>query len=329
MGIDLTRTAIGDQVQGPLLVCEVEQRGNREQPFAVLTLGNSTGRIDSAPFWPETLSQIAGISKGDIVEVLGDVTLYRDRRQLRVSSIRGVPEDTTAWREMLPTAGDATPCWEALDGWRAEIAGSRLKTTLALFFEDEEFRGRFADCPASVQGHHAVLGGLLRHTWEVASIARTICRSSPADIDLVLAGALLHDMGKLEAYRWTRGFDYTARGHLYGHVALGSIMLERRVRRVALMPCTEAELDILHHLVLSHHGKHEHGAPVRPMTLEAEVLHFADDASARTDSMSHAVAASENFAGDQLISSRSIWQLDRRRVYRGRSDWGDGTRCPA
>lgn len=322
LAIDLPRLSVGDQLEGKLLVCEVEQRGTSAQPFVVLTLGNATGRIQSAPFWSEALPRLAGVARGHVVEVLGDVTLYRERRQLRVSAIRPIPEDHVNWNEMLPSVGDTAPCWQALDGWRSQIAAPKLRSILALFYEDDEFRLHYGSCPASVSGHHAALGGLLRHTWEVASIARTLCRTVPADPDLVLAGVLLHDIGKLEAYSWTRLFEITHRGHLYGHVVLGSLMLERRVRLAGSPMGNQDELDLLHHLVLSHHGKYEFGAPAQPMTLEAELLHHADDASAKTDSMARALGAAENFTGENLVSCRPLWQLDRRRVFRGKSAWG-------
>lgn len=320
--IDLPGVTAGQRLECSLLVCEVEQRGSGTQPFVLLTLGNSTGRIQSAPFWSEDLPQLNGVTRGRVVEVLGDVTTYRDRRQLRVSTIRAVPEECINWREMLPSIGDTRPYWRAIDGWRAQVVAPRLKAAIGIFYDDEEFRQQYDQCPASISGHHARLGGLLRHTWEVATIARALCRTVPADPDLVLAGALLHDIGKLEAYSWARAFEITHRGYLYGHVTLGSLMLSERARRTNPPTMTGEELDLLQHMVLSHHGKLEFGAPVEPMTLEAELLHHADDASAKSDSMIHALSGADNFTGEELVSSRSIWQLDRRRVFRGKSTWG-------
>jgi 3'-5' exoribonuclease len=320
--IDLPGASVGERLEGNLLVCEVDQRGSGHQPFVVLTLGNATGRIQSAPFWSEDLPQLADVRRGKVVRILGDVTSYRERRQLRVSTIRPLPEDGVNWKEMLPSVGDTSPYWEALDGWRSQIAGPRLRSTVAVFYDDSDFRHRYGDCPASINGHHALLGGLLRHTWEVVSTARSLCRLVPADPDLVLAGALLHDIGKVEAYAWQRGFEHTPRGRLHGHVVLGSLMLEQRVGRGGEATCIPEELDLLHHLILSHHGKLEFGAPVEPMTLEAELLHHADNASARAESMARAIGAVDNFLGDDPVSCRTIWQLDHRRVFRGKSTWG-------
>jgi 3'-5' exoribonuclease len=319
---DLGRVPVGGQLDGPFLVCDLEQRGGSGQPFVVLTLGNGTGRISTAPFWKDATPPLPDIARGDVVRVVGQVGVYRERRQLRVTAIHPLPAESVEWSQLLPSAGDPTPCWNALDRWRADIAGPRLRATLDLFYSDEAFRRRYQCCPASINGHHAQLGGLLRHTWEVASIGMTLCQVSPADPDLVLAGALLHDIGKLEAYTWERGFGFSDRGHLYGHVALGAIMLEREYLRASPRPCSQDELDLLQHLVLSHHGKPEYGAPIRPMTLEAEVLHYADDASARTDSMHTALNAADHFGAGELTSTRGIWQLDGRRVFRGKTRWG-------
>jgi 3'-5' exoribonuclease len=318
----LQNLAVGARVQDPFLVLEIEQRSG-DNPHTLLTFGNRSGRIQSAPFWSSDQPKIAGISRGDIVQVIGDVAAYRDKRQLKVSSIRVLPKATTSWRDLMPSVGDVKPYWKKLDEWRAEIRGPRLRAILALFYEDPEFRRQYEECPASPTGHHSELGGLLQHTTEVAAIGRTIARVAGADADLVLAGALLHDIGKLEAYSWRGFLDTTTVGRLLGHVVLGCLMLDRRVGEEENPPCTDQELEILHHLILSHHGQLEFGSPVVPMTLEAEVLHYADNASAKTASMAEALENVENFAADELFS-RSLWQLEKRRAYRGRSDWGKG-----
>jgi 3'-5' exoribonuclease len=319
---DLKQLAVGDRVQDPLLVLEVEQRDSAGGGFTTLLLGNCHGKLSTAPFWAEDQPRIAGIARGDVAQVIGEVGLYNGRRQLKVSSIRVLPRGTIDWHQLLPSVGDVGPYWDTLDRWRGEVQRPRLRRTLDLFYTDEDFRDRYQDCPASTAGHHAELGGLLRHTCEVAAIGRAIAKVCRADAELVLAGALLHDIGKLEAYRWEGAFEITECGALLGHVTLGILMLDRRVAREDPAPCTDRELTILHHLIASHHGKLEFGAAVPPMTLEAEVLHYADNASAKTASMAAALGDSANFAGEALVSARTLWQLDRRRAYRGGSDWG-------
>jgi len=318
---DLKRLHPGAPLHGSLLVVEVDQRSYGEgKDCVILTLGNATGRIASAPFWSERRAAVAGLARGDPVEISGEVRLYRGRRQLEVLAIRPLSRGEVDWRRLLPSVKDTAPYWRAIDGWRSEIRAPRLRSLIALFYDDPRFRARYGSCPASTTGHHAELGGLLRHTCEVGSIGRGIAETCGADRDLVTAGALLHDIGKLEAYAWDTGFTVTEPGALLGHVALGMLMLARRI--AGRVPLRERELWIVQHLIASHHGRLEFGAAVPPMTLEAEVLHYADNASAKSASMAEAVQDADNFQGAELVSARAIWQLDRRKAYRGSSDWG-------
>jgi 3'-5' exoribonuclease len=289
---DLPRLKPGDRVQDPFLVLDVETRGG-DHPHTVLTLGNSTGRIETAPFWAEDQPKIAGIAKRAIVQVIGDVVTYREKRQLKVTSVRVLPAGTVEPKRLLPSVGDVERYWTYLDRLRSEIKRTRLRGVLELFYEDPEFRERYEECPGSISGHHAELGGLLQHTAEVAAIAVAIAKTAGADQELVIAGVLLHDIGKLEAYRWDGAFEATDLNALQGHVVLGALMLERAVRSVSPPPCTELELAILTHLILSHHGAPEFGSPVPPATLEAEVIHHADLASARTDASAESTFRSD------------------------------------
>lgn len=323
--LDLPSLRPGERVQDTLLVLDAEQKAFEGGACTVLTFGNASGRVPSAPFWDRDQAMIEGVRRGHVVQVLGEIADYRGRRQLRVSSLRLLPPlaSEAELDRLLPSVGDVTRLWETVDTWRAELQAPRLARVVALFFEDAGFRRRFGACPASVAGHHAALGGLLQHTVEVAAIARTIARAAGADPEVVLAGALLHDIGKLDAYRWDGVFDYTQVHYLVGHVVQGALMLERRLDEAPAEdpPCTPAERQLLLHLILSHHGRLEYGSPVPPLTLEAETLHWADNASARTANMAEALRDAEAFA-DGPISQKRFWQLDNRRPYRGAVDWG-------
>jgi 3'-5' exoribonuclease len=305
-----------------MMVLAVEHRDSQHGGFATLVLGNCTGRLPTAPFWEEDQPRLAGVEVGAVAWIAGVIGQFNGRRQVKVSSLTLLPHATVPWHGLLPSVACVTPYWYALDRWRRAIGAPRLRRTVDLFFEDAAFRARFEACPASTSGHHAELGGLLRHTYEVASIGRAIARTCRADYDLVLAGALLHDIGKLEAYRWDGPFETTEAGALLGHVTLGMLMFERRLMGEAVPACTDRERLLLQHLVASHHGRLEFGAAAPPMTLEAEILHFADNVSAKTASMTEALSNSGNFEREGLVSTRALWQLDKRRVYRGRSDWG-------
>lgn len=319
--IDIPSLEVGSRLQDPLLVLEVDARTTADgNPYTMLVLGNSTGRISTEPFWLERQDAVAGIRRGHVVQVVGEVVAFRDRKQVKVTSLRLLPEGTVDPASLLPSVGAVEKYWETLDGWRREIKKPRLARVVELFYGEDDFRRRYEQCPASLHGHHAAVGGLLKHTTEVAAIARTVARACGADQELVLAGVLLHDIGKLEAYSWRGGFAYTEVGSLVGHVVLGALMLDRRLDEEPEPPCTETERGILLHLILSHHGRLEWGSPVMPLTLEAEVLHWADNASAKTASVADALRDAENFPqGPVSTPQRS---LDFRRFYRGASDWG-------
>ena len=321
---DLKTVGLAERLADPFLVLEVQRRNfGADKDCTIIVLGNATGRIESAPFWGTDQQLVAGAASGDVAQVIGEVGEFRGKRQLRITSFRVLPRETVDYAGLMPSVGDVEPFWRTLDQWRADITGPRLRAVLALCFDDPGFRRAFEQCPASPSGHHAELGGLLRHVVEVAHIGRAIAKTERrADVDVVVAGALLHDIGKLETYRWDGAFGYTDRGRLHGHVVLGSLMLDRRLRSAPAPACSELEETILQHMILSHHGTLEFGAAVPPMTLEAEILHHADNASAKAASMSEALGNAEHFSGDEPMSTKGVGQLDRRRAWRGSSDWG-------
>ncbi|MEO8478342.1 MAG: HD domain-containing protein [Gemmatimonadota bacterium] len=323
--LDLTLLTVGDDVHHPLLVLDVVAKGG-DHPRTVLTFGNRTGRIDSSPFWAGRDELIRGITKGMLVQVVGSVAAYRDSQQLELTSLRALPKGEVPLSELVPSVGAVDRYWTFLDDIRHRLTAPRLRAAVDLFYADETFRERYEQCPgAPGTGHHATLGGLLQHTSEVVGIARSIARIARADEELVMVGAMLHDIGKLESYSWETGvFDTTERGRLAGHVAIGAMMFRSRYEAAATPPCTVEEANLLEHMILSHHGRLEYGSPVRPMTLEAEILHFADDASAKTAAINEAHASREFFPGEERVSTKRIWQLDNRWLFKIGADFGRG-----
>lgn len=314
--IDLTALAVGARVQDTFLVWEVETRSQGDgSRYVILTLANASGRLRSAPFWSSELHKVEGLARGAIVRATAEVSEYRGDRQLKVTAIDPVPPGSADLTRLVPSVeGGVAKYWATLDKWRAEMREGPWKRAVQAFYEDPDFRRAYEQCPASTGNHHAALGGLLQHTVEVGAIARTIAKTCEADGDLVLAGVLLHDIGKLESYRWDGVFEMTDQGYLIGHVVLGAMELDRRLGELD-PPLETREEWLLLHLVLSHHGELEFGSPVRPMTVEAEVLHAADHASATTTNMADAIRGEENFEAGQAVSKR-IWSLERK-VYRG------------
>ena len=319
--IDLTALAVGARVQDTFLVWEVEMRSLADgSRYAILTLANASGHLPTAPFWSSELHKVEGLVKGSIVRVTADLSDYKGSRQLKVIAIDAVPRASVDLSRLVPSIeGGVAKYWARLDKWRAEMRGGPWKRAVDVFYDDPDFRRAYEQCPASTGNHHAALGGLLQHTVEVGAVAQTIAKTCDADWDLVLAGVLLHDIGKIEAYRWDGVFEMNDPGYLIGHVSLGARMLDRRLAELE-PPLEEREEWLLQHLVLSHHGELVFGSPVRPMTVEAEVLHAADHASATTTNMADAIRGEVNFSAGESVSKR-LWSLERK-VYRGPAHGG-------
>ena len=320
----LPRLALGASVRDPLLVLDRHERRKRDgEPFWVLTLSNRSGRIDSAPVWHDQASWIDGASAGRVVHVVGEVDAYgassTARRQLRLTApLRPIAPADCRLEDFLPTvAVEPARLWSALDGMRRSVRSSTLRTVLARVFDDAPFRAAFARAPGSTQGHHAAIGGLLQHTVEVARIARHAARALVGvHADLALAGALLHDIGKTSAYAVDAGgFTHTPDGLLIGHVVLGMLHLDARIDGT----CDTEQRRELRHLLLSHHGALEFGSPIVPMTPEAELVHWADQASAKgTDQLDARRDDALWTEGDPV--SRRSWLLGRR-LWRPTHGW--------
>ncbi len=323
--VNLTGIQPGVRIHDVFVVLDVEQRGG-DAPHTIITFGNATGRLPSAPIWASERHRFPGVTRRQVVRLSGMITSWRDQPQITISALEILSLSTDGWAHLLPSIGDPAPYWTDLDTMRRGITAPRLAAILATFFDDKDFRAQFQACPASLSGHHGKIGGLLQHTCEVAHFSRTLAEIfTRTDAELLLAGALLHDIGKIASYAWDGGIlEMTTAGRVIGHVVLGTLAVDRMIHRASPKPCSDAELELLHHLILSHHGQYEHGAPVLPMTLEADLLHRADLASARGASMTDALEDDSLFAPEAVITTRSLWQLDRRRVWRGRSDWGRG-----
>lgn len=329
MPLAIPTLSIGDRVQHELLVVErTEKKTGAGDPFVILTLGNSSGRIETAPIWSNQLEWAEGARTGKVVQAVGEVKLYAKggagRRQLELSGpVRVLPDATFRAEEFLPSIdGDVEKLWTWVDRTRAEVESPTLRRVIDLMFADDDFRVRFERAPGSTVGHHAKLGGLLQHVFEVTNIAKQTARTlgRKVNCDLVVAGALLHDIGKVEAYEiGPAGFAATPCGLLVGHVVMGCLMLERRMAAIGGSVCTPGQLLDIQHMILSHHGSLEFGSPVQPMTTEAEIVHWADEASAKATDMLDELDDSSLFASGGEFSDKRSWRLGRKLWRRGHS----------
>jgi 3'-5' exoribonuclease len=313
--LDLSHLELGARIQHELLVLDRTDKETRDgKPFARLTLGNASGRVETAPIWTEQLSWAAGAVKGAVVQAIGTIGEYAGKRQLSLTApLRVLPRDSAHIEAFLPHITRKTEeLWNWVDQQRVALTSAKLRVALDLFFADDAFRQDFERAPGSTTGHHAQVGGLLLHSIEVANIAQGIARTMRANVELVTVAALLHDIGKVESYSVSAaGFGHTTSGHLLGHVVLGTLMLDRRLRMLPAGTFSEAEELELQHFLQSHHGSLEFGAAVPPMTLEAEILHWADQASAKSADVTDTLANDEHF-GDDAFTQRRPWPVQKR-----------------
>jgi 3'-5' exoribonuclease len=224
------------------------------------------------------------LTEGDIVKVQGLLGSYQRERQLTITRLRKAAPEEIALEDYLPRSAQDPAVLlarlrEAVDGIREPHLTRLLRDLLA----DEAFAAAFSAAPAAKSIHHAVLGGLLEHTVSVVGLCRLLADYYPvADRDLLLAAAMLHDVGKVRELTWDRVFDYTDAGRLLGHITLGALLVEERIRTIPDFPEDVAQR--LLHCILSHHGELEWGSPRRPKTLEALVLHYAEDLDGKVNS---------------------------------------------
>lgn len=281
---DVRELPAGDKITGFYLLAKIETKPKRNgEPYLELRLQDASGHLD-AKMW-ELFAEITAAAKaGDIVKVEGVVDVYNDLPQLIVSRIRlATPEEAPDRRSFLPHSPLAPDeARRILDEIVASVNHGPLRALLASVFADSGVLDRFLDAPAGKMWHHAALGGLAEHSLSLARLAsHTAAHYSDLNRDLLVAGALLHDVGKIFELTHDPVIDYSAEGRLLGHIVMGAAFVERKIAELDGFP-TETRRQLLH-LILSHQGDGAMGSPVRPMTLEAIVLHYLDELDSKTE----------------------------------------------
>ena len=273
-----------DRIHGLYLVRMKKQGVTRKgTPFLSLTLADRTGELE-AKVWERADALSPLFKEGDILEVEGHANSYRNEIQLTLSNLR-VPEqvdDSALFLESTPR--DISEMMRAMNEALNAIEDRHLKGLVNRFLSDRPFLSRFKQAPAAKNFHHAYLGGLLEHTLSVCRMAQSVAEHYPnLDRDLLMAGAFLHDIGKIREFQFDRKIDYSGEGRLLGHLMLGVAMLDEKLSGMKGFP---QELALkLKHLILSHHGEYDYGSPKRPKFLEAFALHLIDDLDAKMNGL--------------------------------------------
>lgn len=251
--------------------------------YLAATLADKTGKIECR-MWENFTD--AEFDAGDIVKVRAQVCRYNSHFQLVLEKARRAAEDEVEGADYLPsTRCNVDELWAELTRWVDSLASAPLKALLRSILEDDEIRGRFREAPAAKALHHAWLGGLLEHVVSLLGMcdaAATHYRGIHRD--LLLAGAILHDIGKLEELSWSTRFEYSLRGQLLGHISIGFALVDKKIEQIPDFPPRLRLL--LEHMILSHHGKLEFGSPKPPMIPEAILLHYLDDLDAKMQTVS-------------------------------------------
>ncbi len=242
-------------------------------PYLSVRLRDGSGHIEGR-LWNLTPGVAEALVEGQGVLISGEVTSYRDQLQIKIQAIQPQLVDT---RDFIPSSprdrkemeAELTHCIHGVsDPWLRPLLEQ-------IFVQDTTFRTLFLEAPAAKQYHHACLGGLIEHTLAVAALAQIVAPLYPQlPPDLLLTLALLHDVGKVDAYNWRTALDRSDDGELLEHLYLGARRVERALDRIPGFP-DDLRRRVLHAL-LAHHGQEALGSPVRPKTLEAIVLHHLD-----------------------------------------------------
>jgi len=252
--------------------------------YLALTLSDKTGTIE-ARMWDEIASAVATCSEGCYVKVQGQVSKYQGKWQITLSKMRLAAESEVDAADFVPTTKfDINQMWAELREYVDEFKNAELRRLVLAFLDDEEIGAAYRAAPAAKVLHHAWIGGLLEHVVTLVRVCRATAPFYPeVDADLLVTGAILHDIGKTRELYWGTTFGYTLEGQMIGHISIAQGMLREKV---AGLPGFPDKLRVLvEHMILSHHGRYEFGSPKLPMTPEAVLLSALDDVEAKMQAM--------------------------------------------
>jgi 3'-5' exoribonuclease len=269
-----------------------EKKGGNGQ-YLALTLGDKTGTME-ARMWEEFASAVETCAEGCYVKVQGQIAKYQGKYQITLTKMRSAAAVEIDPADFVPsTKFDIGEMWRELRGYVDNFQNADLRRLVFAFLDDEAIGVAYREAPAAKVLHHAWIGGLLEH---VLTLVRVCLATAPfypeVDPDLLVTGAILHDIGKVRELSWGTTFSYTLEGQMIGHISIAQGMLREKV---AMLPGFPEKLRVLvEHMILSHHGKYEFGSPKLPMTPEAILLSALDDVEAKMQAMRNEFARNTN-----------------------------------
>lgn len=281
--------------------------GSTGKAYLRLELGDRTGTIE-ARMWENFEEPSAAVARDEFVKVQARVELYRGRNQLILEKMRAARAEEVDLEDYFPrTQEDVEKLYSDLRGHLAVVGNPWLRRLLAGVVEDPEIAPALKRAPAARTMHHAYLGGLLEHIVSLCGLCRAVAPRYPeVDADLLLTGAVLHDIGKIRELSYDRAIGYTTEGMLLGHIVMELELVSKKMDAIEGFPPPLRTL--VQHLLASHHGREEFGSPRRPMFPEAVLLHYLDDLDAKMAAMRASYASGD---GDEEWTARNP-ALERR-----------------
>lgn len=298
-----------DRLQQPLLVKECKNgTTSKGAPYLNLVLQDSSGTIDGK-FWDVKPADAEKVHVGRIAMFSFEVLLYNQNLQLRINRVEEVDESQVDLSGFVIASEVSEQERRAkLDHYLDMIANPVYRRlTEGMLAKTGE---KYFTYPAASRIHHSFLGGLSEHSLSMAAMCEAVCEHYPQlNRDLMLAAALIHDIGKTAEMSGAVTTEYTLEGKLEGHISLANGWLSEVAAGLGLEGSEEAVL--LHHMILSHHGHYEYGSPVLPMLIEAEALCMIDNLDARMNTLKAALDATKPGSWTSRLFS-----LDNRQFYK-------------
>lgn len=276
-------------------VKDVRQKKSGD-PYLSLLLGDRTGEIE-AKMWDNVAEVMDTFDRDDFIRVKGLLQIFQNRPQLTVHKMARILDSEVDFADFFPASErDPLEMFAELRGIVAGVGNPHLSALLNAFLDDELLARMYRTAPAAKHVHHAYLGGLLEHVLSVCQLCRaTAAHYSYVDLDLLLTGAVLHDIGKVAELTYERSFGYSAEGQLLGHIVIGLRLLHEKLQRFPDFP---PKLRVLvEHMLVSHHGELEFGSPKVPLFPEALLLHHLDNLDSKMECMRAMVAKDRHVEG--------------------------------
>jgi 3'-5' exoribonuclease len=269
-----------------------------------LDLADRTGTI-SAKMWDNFAALADTFARDDVIHIRGRVKLFNGQKELALEQITPAAEREYDLADFLPhTKHDVEKLYAQLGAAIATMRNLWLQRLLKNVIEDPAIAPKLKRAPAAMTMHHAFIGGLLEHVVSLIDLSGAVAGHYPElDPDLLLAGVVLHDIGKIDELQYARAIDYTTEGRILGHIMIGLGIVRDKIQALPGFPAPLAML--VEHLILSHHGTHEFGSPALPQTREAVALHFLDDMDSKMAAMRATLDVAETSTGAEMWSDRN------------------------